>query len=86
MPDAENPAPKKSEESERPTVPTDISTSEYHQRADAWLEELFHRLEEQQSDRPDLEVDYSVRAFFLSASLQRRAPRILVYFSLLFDC
>lgn len=62
MPDAENPPPKQSEEGleETPTVPTDISTTEFHERADDYLNELVERLEEQQETNPDIEVEYSV--------------------------
>ncbi|PSN61133.1 Frataxin [Corynespora cassiicola Philippines] len=59
LPDSENPPPKKSEPNEKPTVPTDISTSEFHERADAYLDELVARLEEQQEQSPDLEVEFS---------------------------
>ena len=61
MPDAENPAPKESEDTETPTVPTDLSTSEFHERADHYLGELVQRLEEAQENDPTIEVDYSVR-------------------------
>lgn len=61
MPDAKNPAPRQPEDSDHPTVPTDISTSEYHERADAYLDELVTRLEEKQEQSPDFEVEYSVR-------------------------
>ena len=60
IPEVENPAPKESEPSEIPTVPTDISTNEYHDRADEFLGELVTRLEQAQETRTDLEVDYSV--------------------------
>jgi frataxin len=60
MPDSEDPPPKQSEGSETPTVPTDISTSEYNQRADDFLNELVTRLEAEQEKRPDVEVEYSV--------------------------
>lgn len=60
MPDSENPAPRKSEEVDKPTVPTDISTSEFHQRADETLDDLVARLEEKQEETPDVEVEYSV--------------------------
>jgi frataxin len=61
MPDAENPAPREPEDADQPTVPTDISTTEFHERADAYLEELVGRLEEKQEQTPDVEVEYSVR-------------------------
>jgi frataxin len=61
MPDAENPPPRQPDEADHPTVPTDISTSEYHERADAYLDELVSRLEEKQEQSPDFEVEYSVR-------------------------
>lgn len=61
MPDSENPPPKQSEDSESPTVPTDISTTEFHERADDYLNELVERLEEAQEKNPDIEVEYSVR-------------------------
>jgi len=65
IPDVENPPPKQSEEHEVPTVPTDISTSEFHERADEYLNELVERLEEQGEKNPDIEVEYSVRYFLL---------------------
>jgi hypothetical protein len=61
MPDAENPAPKQSEASDKPTVPTDIPTSEFHERADRYLNELVERLEEAQESDPNIDVEYSVR-------------------------
>ena len=64
MPDSENPPPKQSEDHETPTVPTDISTTEFHERADEYLNELVERLEEQQEKSPDIEVEYSVRETF----------------------
>jgi frataxin len=60
MPDAENPAPREAEDNDVATVPTDIPTSEFHERADKFLEELVERLEEQQDSTPDVEVEYSV--------------------------
>jgi hypothetical protein len=57
---AGGPPTKESEGTERPTVPTDISTSEYNQRADEFLDELVTRLEHLQATRPDLDVEYSV--------------------------
>ena len=62
MPESENPPPKQSEDTENPTVPTDISTTEFHERADDYLNELVERLEEAQEKNPDIEVEYSVRA------------------------
>ncbi|KAF2994979.1 Mitochondrial chaperone Frataxin [Curvularia kusanoi] len=59
IPDVENPPPKQSQDHETPTVPTDISTSEFHERADDYLNELVERLEEQQEKNPDIEVEYS---------------------------
>lgn len=61
MPDAENPAPKESEDQEQPTEPTHISTTEFHERADAYLNDLVERLEEAQEKDPQIEVEYSVR-------------------------
>jgi frataxin len=60
MPDAENPEPRNAEDHDTVTVPTDIPTSEFHERADKFLEELVERLEEQQDSTPDVEVEYSV--------------------------
>jgi frataxin len=69
MPDAENPAPREAEDNDVATVPTDIPTSEFHERADRFLEELVERLEEQQDRTPDVEVEYSVRSSSHSAPL-----------------
>lgn len=63
MPDAENPAPKESESQEQPTTATEISTTEFHERADAYLNELVERLEEAQEKDPQIEVEYSVRQY-----------------------
>lgn len=60
MPESENPAPPKTEDSGSPTEPTDISTTEFHEHADQYLEELLGRLEEKQEDSPDYDVEYSV--------------------------
>lgn len=62
MPDAENPAPKESETTDQPTAPTEITTEEFHERADHYLNELVQRLEEAQENDPAIEVDYSVCA------------------------
>lgn len=62
MPDAEDPAPPKVEEHDQPTDKTDISTDEFHERADAYLTDLVERLEEAQAKDPQIEVDYSVHA------------------------
>lgn len=61
MPESENPAPRNAEDADKPTVPTDISTSEFHQRADVMLDHLVATLEEKQEETPDLEIEYSVR-------------------------
>lgn len=66
MPESENPPPKQSEESESPTVPTDITTSEFHEHADQYLDELLNRLEEKQEESPDYDVEYSVIRWNLS--------------------
>lgn len=60
MPESENPAPPKIEDSDTPTVPTDIPTSEFHERADEYLEELLSSLEQKQEESPDYDVEYSV--------------------------
>jgi frataxin len=60
MPESENPPLRQSEDSENPTVPTDIPTTEFHERADEYLNELVERLEEAQEKNPDIEVEYSV--------------------------
>ncbi|KAF2190574.1 arabinogalactan endo-1,4-beta-galactosidase [Zopfia rhizophila CBS 207.26] len=75
MPDVENPAPKESESSEHPTVPTDIPTSEYNKRADEYLEELVNRLEAEQEKRQDLEVEYS--AGVLEVTIQSKGTYVL---------
>ncbi|KAL1600876.1 Mitochondrial matrix iron chaperone [Nothophoma quercina] len=72
MPESENPPPKQSEDTETPTVPTDISTTEFHERADEYLNELVERLEEAQEKNPDIEVEYSagvLRVDFISKQL-----------------
>ncbi|KAF2624106.1 arabinogalactan endo-1,4-beta-galactosidase [Macroventuria anomochaeta] len=72
MPESENPPPKQSEDHESPTVPTDIPTTEFHERADDYLNELVERLEEAQEKNPEIEVEYSagvLRVDFISKQL-----------------
>ncbi|KAF2708458.1 mitochondrial chaperone-like protein Frataxin [Pleomassaria siparia CBS 279.74] len=59
MPDAENPAPKMSEDTEQSRVPTDISESKYNKLADEYLESLVTKLEAEQEKRQDVDVEYS---------------------------
>lgn len=65
MPDAENPPPKVSESHEEPTAATHISTEEFHERADAYLNELVERLEEAQEKDPNIEVEYAVSSLIV---------------------
>ncbi|KAF2865380.1 hypothetical protein BDV95DRAFT_612765 [Massariosphaeria phaeospora] len=67
MPESDNPPPPDVQASEQPTVPTDISSAEYHERADAYLEELVNKLEAAQEKRPDLDVEYSAGVLQISA-------------------
>ncbi|KAH7399098.1 arabinogalactan endo-1,4-beta-galactosidase [Phaeosphaeria sp. MPI-PUGE-AT-0046c] len=59
MPDAENPAPKKSEDHDQPSAPAELSTEEFHERADAYLNELVEKLEQAQEKDPQIEVEYA---------------------------
>ncbi|KAF2808913.1 Frataxin [Mytilinidion resinicola] len=60
MPDSADPAPPEREAHESlAKEPTDITYEEYHQHADAYLEELVNRLEQEQEKRQDLEVEYA---------------------------
>ncbi|KAH8708586.1 hypothetical protein GQ44DRAFT_714993 [Phaeosphaeriaceae sp. PMI808] len=68
MPDSENPPPKQSESHDQPTAPTEISTSEFHERADAYLNELVERLEEAQEKDAQIEVE-SAAVWQASSSL-----------------
>lgn len=61
MPDAENPKPRESEGVEDPKVATELSTEEYNQLADAYLEELVNKLEGEAEKNPALDVEYSVK-------------------------
>ncbi|KAF2016932.1 Frataxin [Aaosphaeria arxii CBS 175.79] len=74
-PESENPPPKESEPSELPTVPTDIPTAEYHELADAYLEELVNQLELNQEKRPDLDVEYA--AGVLEVSILSKGTYVL---------
>lgn len=69
MPESSDPPPKESEPSENPTAPTYVSTSEYNKLADACIEELRDRLEQEQEKREDIDVEFSVSSPFLSKSL-----------------
>jgi frataxin len=60
IPDVENPPPKESEEHDQPTGAAELTTTEFHERADAYLNELVERLEALQEKDPQIEVEYSV--------------------------
>ncbi|KAF2036227.1 Frataxin [Setomelanomma holmii] len=86
MPDAENPKPKESEDQEQPTSPTEISTTEFHERADQYLNELVERLEEAQEKDPQIEVEYSagvleVKAKEHSYVLNKQPPNRQIWLS-----
>jgi hypothetical protein len=68
MPDAENPKPRESEDIEDPKAPTELSTEEYNQLADAYLEELVTKLEGEAEKNPAVDVEYSVHMASLSNS------------------
>ncbi|KAF2272906.1 Frataxin [Westerdykella ornata] len=67
--------PKESEPSERPTVPTDISSAEYNQRADEFLDALLAKIEQMQETRPEIDVEYS--AGVMEISLQGTGTYVL---------
>lgn len=52
---------KEAEQDLRPTEPTPISNEHYHARSDAYIESLLEKLEIAQEDKPDMDVEYSVR-------------------------
>ncbi|KAF1852024.1 arabinogalactan endo-1,4-beta-galactosidase [Cucurbitaria berberidis CBS 394.84] len=86
MPDSENPPPKESESIDEPTVPTDIPTSEFHERADHYLNELVQRLEEAQEKEPNIEVDYSAGVLEVTAKehtfvLNKQPPNKQIWLS-----
>jgi frataxin len=60
MPDAEDPKPREAEPHDEPGKVTELSTEEFHERADHYLNELVERLEEAQEKDPQIEVEYSV--------------------------
>jgi len=71
LPDAEHPPPKQSESHDQPTAATHISTTEFHERADAYLNELVERLEEAQEKDPQIEVEYSSGVLEVTAKEHR---------------
>ncbi|CAO2650891.1 Nn.00g091880.m01.CDS01 [Neocucurbitaria sp. VM-36] len=86
MPDSENPPPRESESTDEPTVPTDIATSEFHERADHYLNELVQRLEEAQENDPNIEVDYSAGVLEVTAKdntfvLNKQPPNKQIWLS-----
>ena len=86
MPDAENPAPKESESHDEPGKVTELSTEEFHERADYYLNELVERLEEAQEKDPQIEVEYSagvleVKAKEHSYVLNKQPPNKQIWLS-----
>lgn len=60
MPDAENPAPPETDTGTSPQAASELTTEQYHERADAYLADLLDKLEQLAEEKPDLEVDYAV--------------------------
>lgn len=86
MPDAENPAPPKSEATDQPTAATEIPTSEFHERADKYLNELVERLEELQNEDPTIDVEYSAGVLEVTAKdnkfvLNKQPPNKQIWLS-----
>ncbi|KAH7392505.1 hypothetical protein BKA66DRAFT_510090 [Pyrenochaeta sp. MPI-SDFR-AT-0127] len=86
MPDAEHPAPPKSEATDQPTAATAIPTSEFHERADKYLNELVERLEEQQNADPTIDVEYSAGVLEVTAKenkfvLNKQPPNKQIWLS-----
>lgn len=60
LPETENPPVKETEPEKRVSQPTDITTTEYHEVADRYIDHLVATLEELQEEREDVDVEYSV--------------------------
>lgn len=86
MPESSDPPPKESEPSENPTAPTYVSTSEYNKLADACIEELRDRLEQEQEKREDIDVEFSTGVLEVSTSkgtyaFNKQAPNKQIWLS-----
>lgn len=60
QPDTEDPKPKESEPVHHLKDPTPISDEEFHERAEALLEEICAKMEAMQESRDDIDAEYSV--------------------------
>lgn len=60
QPDTEEPAPKESEPIHHLQDPTPISDADFHDRAEALLEEISAKIEDMQETREDVDAEYSV--------------------------
>ncbi|KAF2839634.1 Frataxin [Patellaria atrata CBS 101060] len=74
MPDAQDPGPKESESPEQ-KAPAQISSEQYHEIADQYLEELNSKLEAMQESREDMEVEYS--AGILSVTVPNKGTYVI---------
>lgn len=60
MPESDDPPPKELEtETPVSVTPAEITESEYHELADAYMESILSKFEELQDEREDVEVEYA---------------------------
>lgn len=60
MPDTSEPEPKESEPTHEAQNPTPLADEEYHEHADAFLEQVVNKMEEIQEGRDDVDVEFAV--------------------------
>ncbi len=60
-PETSDPQPKSCPKAEHVAEPASISTEEYHEIADSYIEDLVSKLEQLQEEREDVDCEYSVR-------------------------
>lgn len=78
MPETADPAPRTVEPENTASAPTEITTEEFHEAADVYIDQLVATLEELQEAREDVDVEYSV-------SPCGRASRFIFTFQVLTD-
>jgi len=68
-PETDNPQPKEAESHITAHGPAEITVEQFHELADEYLNALIEKLEQLQEEEEDVDVEYSVCALSLSASL-----------------
>ncbi|KAG0646320.1 Frataxin [Hyphodiscus hymeniophilus] len=58
-PDSEDPRPKEAESNVKAAQPAELTNEEYHELADAYMDDMVERMEQLQEEKDEVDVEYS---------------------------